>query len=1243
MARQGDTMTHLALSQTTFRHQPHPRQPYSSSTSTSSLITTASPTAARKQPPYNQQELLTVNDTTELDWKYLSTTETYTSEYSSVASDEFEEDGAAHNAQVSDASSAGSRVTTVQRSLGARPFLVPSSTTTTTTTGSSATAAFSSSKEADESTDTIKGMRARALDKVNGRKTSSSALNLSSSSGHLPGSNDYNPYRRTTTTSNNNTATTTPSNNNNDASLGRIRSGQESSSSLSTGPGAASNKIKRRSFGASDKSPSLRITTSSNGNTVTATSKASQQPPEAHHTVPSTPPTLFRKRTSDSPSFRTQQQQPQQSQQQQALFTSEDDSEVPGQTVYQDRTRYASEGGMLVSEIKALKARVQELEMERMNRSLSGLSAQSPQLMTPKSMDHPTILPGSDPQQPSISHSEKLQQIIQKHRGSSVSADLSNPLRSPVIASMSDVECSRDSTTRANGAGALMGSGGRLEPSLSITSPARSPLLASSTARQPTTQHVDHLKNALKNYEKWVGGSLSAAGGGATTGSGTNPSFQAISRVVTNAISMNQTIRAWVKADVSLVDSSSMNALQRASDEQIRSLTEFLLGATEAPSRPAAVDRSSNNPTSETESVGGGGSVISRPYSPRLATVTHRFGQGQRLSLGMVANELGASTVTGYDPNPPYPTRPLSSATSEQYEIVGSAATVGSGMTSSGYLSRTNSIASSNLSEPRARSTVANGRQSQGYASDFSYDRQPTLSQGLGLSRNQHHHSQQQQLQQQQQSMGGAFSSRESSPPQEDPRGPVPRRQPSGLLMMNSQPTTNMNSSRTLQSPAGGAGGSVEGSMNGSHTPAGQQLTRRQASVRDIMARYSQGGSGAKSPNMSEYEPGEPHGSVVSQSQDSVHGGGGRPLSTSQYEEGLRSPLFNATRQLVGTLAQDQHYRYRQHQQVRQDDVMSASESSLGAGQARLGGTIRRPLSQQDHHRNMVGSRLTEPVEGRHGSLGVRAGQRYAATGVFSEDEGASDWGVQQQQQQRVVVNPQRALVDSYSARLKQFRGRHEQQLPFHQEGLSFEDPYPDNAQQQQQQQQQYQEEERMYAEGVEVEEGDALTIGPVPRFAQRQPRYQAQSQYLDKPQQHRQALQQHQHHQDMMMSTPSLPSPNSSPSSSARLDAPSLMMSLSNHGQGGGLVAVAASSSSSSSAGGGIGGRYHLSPRGPPVSSSTFSRQESLAGMSALGDDHGGSSYRQELNVRQQQQQQGAGAVRRGVVPLPTLHAAQS
>ncbi|KAG0043723.1 hypothetical protein BGZ89_006344, partial [Linnemannia elongata] len=926
-----------------------------------------------------------------------------------------------------------------------------------------------------------------------------------------------------------------------------------------------------------------------------------------------------------------------QQQQQHALFTSEDDSEVPGQTVYQDRTRYASEGGMLVSEIKALKARVQELEMERMNRSLSGLSVQSPQVMTPKSMDHSTTATSlslandshQQQQQQSLtmSHSEKLQHIIQKHRGSSSSFDVANPLRSPLITTMSDVESSRDVSAIRTAAG---GGGGRLEPSLSITSPARSPLLLSSTPRQPTTQHVDLLHVALKNYEKWTG-----AVSGVTTDTGSNPSFQAISRVATNAISMNQTIRAWVKADVSLVESSSMNALQRASDEQIRSLTEFLLASTRTPHLTVA-DRSSNNnnPTSDTESVNGSGSVISRPYSPRQSTVLHhRFGQGQRLSLGMVASELGAG---GLDQNPPYPTRPLSTTVSETYEMLNARGAagpgfvmVGNGMTSSGYLIRTSSIASSNISETRARSTGPNARNTQGgYASDYSYDRQPTSAyQGLGLSRNQVH--QQQQQQQQQQQGGGAFSSRENSPPQDEPRGPVPRRQASGLLTMNPQPT-DMTPTRNLQSPQHPPLAAGGGERAGSNTPLDQQqqLTRRQASVRNIMARYSQG---AKSPNVSgfEHQGGDLQDSVIDQSQEN---GTGRPLSMShQYDDGPRSPVFHP-RQVVRQDQQQQQQQYRYRQQVqRQDDGMSASDGAFGSShvqreaqsqsqaQARMGGSIRRPLSQQDFHRNVAESRLSEHAEPRDGSLGVRAGQRYVQerAGAFSEDENgnASDWGSggsQRSSRGVVVVNPQRASMDSYSTRLKQFRGRHEQQLPFHQEGLSFEEPYQDNGQQQQ-----YRE---AFSEGVvNVEGGDALSTGPVPRFAQRQNRYQTQtqSQYLDKPTQHRQ-----QQHQDMMMSTPSLPSPNSSPSSSARLDAPSLMMSLSNHGQGGGLVGAAgASSSSLSSLGGnGVDGRYHLSPRGP-VGAATFPRQ-SVAGLN--GDDHHqhsglGGSYQRAAGRRMQ------------------------
>ncbi|KAG9067570.1 hypothetical protein KI688_012355 [Linnemannia hyalina] len=1221
-------MTHRTLSQTSAttttipRHQFQPRQlqqqqrqPYSTSTSASTSLASStatsssstSPTATRRllSNQQQQQQHLAVNDNTELDWKYLSAADTYTSEYSSIASDEFEEDGTAHNsAQVSD-SSAGSRVATVQRSLGARPFLVPASTTPSTMATAGTLSSSLTTKEADDSTDTIKGMRARALDRVNGRKASSS--NLSGSSGNLPGSNDYNPYRRSVTT------TSSVVGSSDAITSSRNSSGQEATTAA--GAGGTGSKIKRRSFGASDRSQSLRITTAGNTSDNSATKS------DAQLNNPSAPSTLVRKRTSGPIKSQQQQQQQQQQPQQHALFTSEDDSEVPGQTVYQDRTRYASEGGMLVSEIKALKARVQELELERMNRSLSGLSVQSPQVMTPKSMDHSTTATSlslandsrqlQQQQSLTMSHSEKLQHIIQKHRGSSTSLDVANPLRSPVITAMSGVESARDVSAIRT---AAAGGGGRLEPSLTITSPVRSPLLPFSTPRQPTTQHVDLLNIALKNYEKWTG-----AVSGATTDASSNPSFQAISRVATNAISMNQTIRAWVKADVSLVESSSMNALQRASDEQIRSLTEFLLAASRT-SHLTAADRSgnNNNPTSDTESVNGGGSVISRPYSPRQSTVLHhRFGQGQRLSLGMVASELGAG---GFEQNPPYPTRPLSTTAFETYEMLNARGAagpgpvmVGNGMTSSGYLTRTSSIASSNISEPRARSTGPNVRHSQGgYASDYSYDRQPTSGyQGLDLSRNQLH--QQQQQQQQQQQGGGALSSRENSPPQDEPRGPVPRRQASGLLMMDPQPT-NMTPTRNLQSPQHpplAAGGE----RARSNTPLDQQqsLTRRQVSVRNIMARYSQG---AKSPNVSgfEHQSGDLQDSVIDQSQEN---GTGRPLSmTHQYDDGPRSPVFHP-RQVVGQDQQQQQQQYRYRQQLqRQDAGMSASDGAFGPGhaqgqvqaqaqaQARMGGSIRRPLSQQDHRRNMAESRLNESAEGRHGSLGVRGGQRYLQerAGAFSEDENAnaSDWGSDSQRSSRgvVVVNPQRASMDSYSARLKQFRGRHEQQLPFHQEGLSFEEPYPDNGQQQQS--------GVAFSEGVvDVEAGDALSTGPVPRFAQRQHRYQSQtqSQYLDKPSQHRQQQHQHQHHQDMMMSTPSLPSPNSSPSSSARLDAPSLMMSMSNYGQGGGLVGAAgASSSSLSSLGGnGVDGRYHLSPRGP-VGAATSPRQ-SVTGLN--GDDH--------------------------------------
>ncbi|KAF9924421.1 hypothetical protein FBU30_005625 [Linnemannia zychae] len=1199
MARQGETMTHRTLSQstaTTSSRQPFPlrqpqQQPYStlaptrtasttSSTATSSPSST-SPAVARRfltEQHQQQSQQLAGNDNTELDWKYLSTTETYTSEYSSVASDEYEEDGTtAHNsAQVSD-SSAGSRVVnTVQRGQGARTFLVPATNSSSTATMLS----LSASKEADDSTDTIKGMRARALDKANGRKASTS--NLSASSGNLPGSNDYSPYRRTGATT---------------ATISGVANSVLTSSDASGGGSStntANGRIKRRSLGASDRSQSLCITTSS-GSTITANASSSSAKLGAN---PSTPPTLLRKRSSGP--IKIQQQL------QRALLTSEDDSEVPSQTVYQDRARYTSEGGILVNEIKALKARVQELEIERMNRSLTSLSVQSPQVMTPKSMDHSTttslLSVGESMQHQSqpisgLSHSEKLQQIIQKHRGSSsASLESASPLKSPMIAAISDTEGSKDqAVTKAT-------AGGRLEPSLSIASPVQSPLLASSTSRQTTTQHIDLLNIALKSYEKWTRGT--------TSGSSSNPSFQAISRVVTNAISMNQTIRAWVKADVSLVESSSMNVLQRASDEQIRSLTEYLLAVTRVPPTMTSLDRSNNlnnNSVSDTESITGNGPIMNRPYSPRLSAITHhRFDQGQRLSLGMAANEIEAG---GYDPNPPYPVRPLSTTAIGAYETLGNGTagvTPNNGVASSGYLARTDLTASTHLSDSRMRNSSLTARYSQGgYSSDYSYDRQPSSSTFQNFSRN--------QLHQQQHQLGeGAYPNQESSPPQEDPRGPVPRRQTSGLLTMSSPQLANMAVSRNLQSSQHFCSSTGSIDVSGSNNQSvgqqqQQQLTRRQASVRNIVARYSQG-SKSPTPNMNGYESqSEVLGdSVMDRTQDN---GNDRPVSMLQYSEGLRSPLINSRQA-------GQDYRNKQHQGQRplQDEAISALEGTFGPGyaQVRLGGSIRRPLSQQDH-RNTTGSRLSEPGDGRHGfvSLGVRAGQRYIQrqqqhAGAFSEDENAnsSDWKGGSQSSNG------NGTVETYSAQLRQLRGRHEQQLPFHQEGLSFEEPYPQKSQQFQQPREQYGE---GFAEGVGKETGDALMTEPIPRFAQRQSQYQTtQSQYLDKSLQYRQASQyQHQnHHQDMLMSTPSLPSPNSSPSSSARLDAPSLMMSLSNHGQGGGLAAIAGAHSTPSS--GGVDGRYHLSPRGT-AGAATFPRQNKTG---YNGDEPLAGSYHGQQNL---------------------------
>ncbi|KAF9361252.1 hypothetical protein BGX26_004771 [Mortierella sp. AD094] len=1024
--------------------------------------------------PQRHSQQLAPHDNTELDWRYISTTEAYSSEYSAASE---EEDDEPIQAMVA-ATAKESNTVQSQRGLGTRNLLVASSPVAS---GLFATSP-GTTHEADDSTDTIKSMRARALDKINGRKGSSSNMASNYNSSNNGGNNGAGSNKR---------ATSTTVSSQGGSYLANRPSAPLDDKSTPREPGQSTSiKAKRRSFGQStaERSPVPRVGI-----------KTSQQEPR--HTIPATQQSHIRKRNSGS--FKSQQ----------VPLTSEDEEALAkGNT--QDRTRHATEGGgggILVSELKALKARVQELEMERMNRSLSGPHVQSPQPMTPRSQD----LQALEDQQ-SMSHSEKLQNIIQKHRGSAASLESFNPLRSPVPAASS---VSRQKPSwGSEGVVTLVGDT-YLEPSAKIDGHLR-------TNPTSSTQHVDLLQGAFKAFEK----AMSATGS-----ANAHAAVSAMSKVVSSAVSMNQTIRTWIKADVTLIESSSMSSLQRACDEQIRNLTESLLAM--------ASMQSTDRNLAQSDIAPGG-----RPYSPRLSTGSQKFAQGQRMSLAMVGSELGART--GADYSLPYPTRPMSAAASNNNNYDPAGSVTPNAMSSSGYWTRTSSISSSATTESRARANK------QGYMSDFSHDRQPSLN-GLGPARHAH---------------TGVTSSRESSPPQENAQGLDQRRQvyiPGFQNTVESSRALDSPQRRMTQSP------SLEGAADSS-----AQLARRQASVRNIMARYSQGGP--RSPTFGHSSQDIGSGMVQSQ-YDSV------PDTQLLYDERFQASGLNARQQHISDRL------YRPPQQA-QDNSMSASVEYSSTGHARATSTSRRPLSQQDHH-SYSGSGMSTAPPVRQGSAVHRSG-RYANDKVFSEDESISGWGTTSLDQL-----PQRSKTGSYAVRLQQLRGRLDQMQPLHQQLEQLErnengqGQYADHVQHQQQQQQ------GEFSDGAD---SDMFTEGRIPRFAQRrQPlptqRQQQHSQQYQDIIEHQKHMQRQplQHHQDMMMTTPSMPSPNSSPSSSSRLDAPSLASSNSHQG---GLA--------------GLDARYHLSPRGT-ADSSTFPRQMSMGSISGFSDDG------QYMHHQQQQQQQ--------------------
>ncbi|KAF9578500.1 hypothetical protein BGW38_005663, partial [Lunasporangiospora selenospora] len=345
-------------------------------------------------------------------------------------------------------------------------------------------------------------------------------------------------------------------------------------------PGSnASSRIKRRSTGrlTSERLSSIRASIRPSSQSAANTSQEEMTP---------TPPARLEKRASGS-LRRTK-----------TRFRIEDQP--------QDETPSSSESSVkLEGEVKALKARIQELEMERTGRSLKNLTIITPQ---PPSSPHSPVYQNGEETSPS--RSERLQGLLQRSR-TSASTLLDSPSRQrPPLAATS-----RSTTTRER---PPKPSDQSYSPTSTGSSPARATLPPSSPiTAQMSTHHINLLRTALRSYERAaLPVSVSSIGSGSTT--------LAMSKVVTSTISMNETLRAWVRANIDLADSASMNILLRTSDEQIRSLTKVLLDlASSSSALSGATDRSSVH----LETV-----PSPHPRSPIHPTQVQRIGQGSSTS-----------------------------------------------------------------------------------------------------------------------------------------------------------------------------------------------------------------------------------------------------------------------------------------------------------------------------------------------------------------------------------------------------------------------------------------------------------------------------------------------------------------------------------------------------------------------------------------------------------------------------------
>ncbi|KAF9417669.1 hypothetical protein BGZ94_009904 [Podila epigama] len=1131
---------------------------------------------------------LGVNEHTELDWRYLSAADACHSEYYSSHNDgddddegeeeveeEEEEEQQQHQQQhqrkdiVISSSSLDHLQHARTLTRPTRRLLVPyrsilssasASATASNSTATATKAALSNGAQvANDSTDTIKNMRARALDKINGRSGSTLARDAEQSRGHtasspVASSPQANSTRPSRGSSAGNIAKLSNSNNVphpskkqavTSSSSGTARALHRSASSIaalpsstkteqedgaSTGQNSGS-KVKRRSFGLNNERITLpRITTKF------------AQADSQHHSTATATITPLRKRNSGS--FKRQQ----------ALSTSEDEQEAPAQSIFQGRARFASEsGGILLSELKALKARVQELEMERMNRSLS-LSAQSPLPMTPKSMDRSPREEESSPR----THSEKLQSILQRHRGSSASTSSSSPLRSPVTTAVEKGSLRNGNTLRSQSTkgsatpskvSTLSDSTLRTGARVSTTSTSSSTTTAS-TKTISTTRHITLLQETFKAFEKAMVPLQTA---------GSNSYIQGMGNAVQNAVSMNQTIRTLIKADVSLVDSPAMTSLQRASDDQIRSLTEALLGLTTTVTATVSGGAFDRTITPNEALVNSNAPV--RSYSPRISGPTQeRFSQGQRLSLGLVGEDLEArarakatASTDHHHRHQTFAQRPYSSTAESTGTMTPNA------RVSSGYPSRTNSIASLS-SNNDLRDRGLNPR--QGYTADYGYETQPGYAgHGLALVHPVAIDSVASREPPPQHEAQANFWDQGQDQDQDQVQDRNRDRDRDYRQGVKNSPVFSSSTPLSIEAPRFASPGLS--SIRDNDSVVSEQVVQSQTSVRNILTRYSQmtPTQGRFSRNDQGQGEGEGQGQDQYQFQDQDHDQDqgynqdhDRDQAQAQAQEQIQEQQVmmgrnqNVNQNYGMNQERQEHARHRQLRS--QKSSQHLPEPTMISDQQERASAPRGPLLQQD-------SRLHgHPNEGQQPGPG-RGLVRQMRPHMFSEDEGTG-WGTASAGQL-----DSRSRPPFSQQRYQQHQSQHKLQQVFdpHRQDDADDQRFPAG-----------------YFERAFQQDRRGFSDGEVPMTGQ-QVLYrtrQGLQPHHHQPQHNHQNYQNH-HHQDMAITTPSLSSPTSSPSSSSRLEGPSSL--------------------ASSNGVGGVGGRYHLSPRSP-AHPSTFPRQQSLVEM---------------------------------------------